>query len=69
MTNYPPGFGGAHDLDHVEGPVSQEEIVDELCSECHETRLIRLTWHGGKVTVECQSGCNYYREEDPHGGV
>jgi hypothetical protein len=43
--------------------ITKEEIVDELCPLCHSTRLIRFKWWDGSYTVECLSGCNYYREE------
>lgn len=65
MSRYPPGFGSARDLDHVDGPLSEEDIVDERCPDCTEVSLVRFTWRASGTTVECARGCNYYREEDP----
>ncbi|KKN74370.1 hypothetical protein LCGC14_0391710 [marine sediment metagenome] len=67
MTS-PRGFALAqaqYDAQEPEEPIAEEEIEDEMCSECHRARLVRVTWRGGKVEVVCGQGCNYYREEDP----
>lgn len=63
MTNYPPGFGSAYDLDHVEGPLAEVEI-DEECPDCHNADgcgLVRQTCRMGVVVV-C-TGCDYRRDE------
>ncbi len=65
MSNYPPGFGSAWDLDNVEGPVSEVELL-EPCPTCGETSLVRTRWHAGNVAVSCWTeGCKYQRDEDP----
>ncbi len=64
MSSYPPGFGSARDLDHVEGAVSEEEIIDERCPDCREVSLVRITWRSAPTEVVCSVGCNYRREED-----
>ncbi len=67
MTVYGPGFASAqfaYDTAEPEEPIAEEEIDDEWCPRCG-TALIRITWRRAPTVVECQAGCNYYREEDP----
>ncbi len=64
----PRGFARAqaqYDAQEPEEPIAEEEIEDERCPECSEVSLIRITWRRRGTVVECQMGCNYYREEDP----
>lgn len=58
----PPGYGGARDLDHVEGAVS-EERTDESCPACGADRLTRTVWRSSPTIVECAI-CTYHREEE-----
>jgi hypothetical protein len=59
MSNYPPGFGSAYDLDHVAGPLREYDL-----DETHGLRdadgflkcdgqIVRAVWHGGNATDEC----------------
>ena len=55
-----------YDAQEPEEPIAEEEIVDERCPDCREVgSLVRVTWRRRRTYVECRSGCNYYREEDP----
>ena len=53
MSNYPPGFGSAYDLDHVEGPLEEYEIEGE-CEKCHrEGYLIKSVWRSREPMIDC----------------
>ncbi len=62
MSNYPPGFGSASDLDHVEGPLTEEELA-EPCPLCTKTDLVRETFRAAPARVACWS-CDYERDEE-----
>ncbi len=67
MSFHPDGFALAqaqYDAQEPEEPIAVKEIDDEWCPRCG-TALIRITWRRAPTVVECQAGCNYYREEDP----
>lgn len=61
MSNYPPGFGSARDLDYVEGPLSEEEL-ETPCPRCGLPALIRQVWRLGPPTVDCGE-CEYHRDD------
>jgi hypothetical protein len=61
VSDYPPGFGSASDLDHVYGPLSEEDLNTE-CPECDQVALVRLTWRSGGAQVICAE-CGYEKEE------
>jgi len=61
MSNYPDGFGSARDLDHVDGPLSEEDI-NENCPKCYNPNsLYRVTWRLGSPQILCYE-CDYERE-------
>jgi uncharacterized protein (DUF983 family) len=61
MSNYPPGFGSARDLDHVEGPLTEDDI-EGTCPQCGEDALTRLTWRSGGTQIAC-AACDYEQDE------
>ena len=53
MSNYPPGFGSASDLDHVEGPLREVDIKWR-CSQCHYDDCLNVAfWRQGGPTTIC----------------
>jgi hypothetical protein len=66
---YPPGFGGAFDLDYVEGPTTEKEL-EEKCPRCGNAGgygLMIQTWRSAPPSIFC-TGCDYERDE-ADGGV
>lgn len=53
MNNYPPGFGSARDLDHVEGPLREVDIPLR-CSWCYRDDCLNVAfWRSGSPTTIC----------------
>ena len=51
--NYPPGFGSPRDLDHVEGPLSEDDVPG-TCTDCGRSgTLFRQTWRTSDPIVFC----------------
>ena len=53
MSNYPPGFGSASDLDHVEGALREADIKLR-CSKCYRDDCLSVAfWRSGEPTTVC----------------
>ena len=63
MSNYPPGFGSSRDLDHVEGPLTEQE-ASGTCPECESTNgFVVQTWRTRSITIDC-SACDWGDEDE-----
>lgn len=58
---YPPGFGAASDLDHVEGALRETQL-DEPCPDCRGV-MFRFGWRSGDDTIACVE-CDYQRDTE-----
>lgn len=58
LSNYPPGFGGAGDLDNVYGPID-ETSIDDHCPECGNELMQSV--YRTTTMINCIE-CLYYRE-------
>ena len=61
LDYYPPGFGSGNDWDHVEGPLTEEEI-DMICPECDRRAMIRNTWRASEPSIACLE-CDFQSED------